>query len=301
MAPLKDYLELHFLVVLWGFTAILGLLISIPPVEMVFYRTLFSFLGLGIILYIRRISINISKRDFLIILFNGAVMALHWILFFGSARVSNASVSLAGFATLALWTSFLEPFAQRKRVKPHEVILSIAIILGLYVIFRFEFDYAYGLVLGVLSAFLGAIFTVVNSRLVKRIDPFLIMFLEMAAACAVIVLSFPAYRQWLAYDQTLNLVINGSDFFYLLVLAMVCTVYAYTMGVKLLKRISAFSLNLTINLEPVYGIVLALIIFGESERMSAGFYWGTLIILVAIFSHPLIEKYNYHKESLWRS
>ncbi len=291
MAALKNYLELHFLVVLWGFTAVLGLLISIPPVEMVFYRTLFSFLGLGIIFLFRNVSLRIPTRDLLIIFLAGAIMGLHWILFFASARVSNASVSLAGFATLALWTSFLEPFAQGVRVKPYEVILSLIIILGLYVIFRFEFNYAYGLGLGIASALLAAIFTVVNGHLVKRIDPFVIMFLAMLSACTTISLSFPAYLKWFAEDQNLHLSLTISDAFYLLVLALVCTVYAYTMGIKLLKKISAFSLNLTIHLEPVYGILLAILIFGESERMSAGFYWGTLIVLAAVFSHPLIEKY----------
>ena len=228
-------------------------------------------------------------------------MAIHWTLFFASARVSNASVSLVGFATLALWTSLLEPLAGKHKIKFREVILSMVIILGLYVIFRFEFWHAYGLVLGILSAFLAAWFTVINSGLVKRVDPYLIMFLEMLAACGTIGLGFPLYRLWLAEGQRLNLAITNSDFFYLLILALVCTVYAYTMGVKLLKRLSAFTLNLTIHLEPVYGIVLALLIFGDSERMSPGFYWGTLIIMSAIFAHPVIEKYAGRKKAPERS
>ena len=125
MASFKDYLELHFLVVLWGFTAILGLLISIPPVEMVFYRTLFSFLGLGIILLFRRVPINVSTHDIVIILFAGGIMAIHWIFFFASARVSNASVSLAGFATLAFWTSLLEPLARRNKIKSHSLCNNV--------------------------------------------------------------------------------------------------------------------------------------------------------------------------------
>jgi len=294
MASPKDYFQLHFIVLLWGFTAILGLLISLPPVEIVFYRTLMSFLGLGLIIYFRRIKFNWDKREVLKILGNGALISAHWILFFLSARVSTVSVCLAGMATLALWTSMIEPIAYRRSIKWYEVFLSFLVIIGLYLIFRFEFGYALGLTLAVLSAFLAAVFSVINSKLVKNHDPYYINFLEMIGAFLFTLLFLPVYQVYFSSTDDIKLSPNTYDWIYLGVLAWICTVYAYTIGIELLRKLSAFAINLTVNLEPVYGIILALIIFGEKERMSEGFYWGTLTILISVFLHPILDKY-YHQ------
>ena len=161
-------------------------------------------------------------------------------------------------------------------------------ILGLYVIFRFEFEHAWGLTLGVISAFLGSLFTVLNGRFTHRFDHYAITFYEMIGATLSIALIFPWYHDWQA--EGLQLVPIALDWIYLLILAALCTVYAYSIAIELMKRISAFAINLTVNLEPVYGIVLAVIIFGEKEKMTLGFYWGTGIILLAVLSYPLFNK-----------
>jgi len=161
-------------------------------------------------------------------------------------------------------------------------------ILGLYVIFRFEFEHAWGLTLSVISAFLGALFTVLNGHFANRFDHYAITFYEMIGATVGIALIFPWYSTW--QNEGLQLIPMGFDWIYLLILAVVCTVYAYSISVELMKRISAFAINLTVNLEPVYGIILALIIFGEKEKMTSGFYWGTGIILLAVLSYPLINR-----------
>ncbi|WP_425390636.1 DMT family transporter [Ekhidna sp.] len=292
----KDYLTLHFIVLIWGFTAILGLLIEIPSVEVVFFRTLISAIGLFVLLkfWKRPLKIN-SRKQLLTILGTGALIAAHWILFFLSARISNASVCLAGMATCSLWTSLIEPISQGRRIKGFEVLLSIIAFIGIGVIFNVEFDYLSGLLTAVLSAFIASVFTVINGRLTKTYDPYVITYYEMIGACVSIALFFPIYSHFFVDQLSLNP--SLMDWFYLGSLAIFCTVYAYSVSVELMKRLSAFSINLVVNLEPVYGIILALIIFGDSEEMSPGFYIGTLLILTSVLLYPLLNR-RYKKKAL---
>ena len=297
MPEFKDYLHLHFLVLIWGFTAILGLLITIPPVEVVFYRTLIACIGLGVLMSTRQVSFRVEKTDAIKLLLTGSVIAAHWILFFTSARISTASVCLAGMATTSFWTSFLEPLALNKKIKWYEVFLGVIVIIGLYVIFHFEFNHALGLALALISAFLAALFTVINSKFAKVHHHQTITFYEMMGACISIAIFFPVYKNSIAMNHELHLNLSATDFIYIFLLAVVCTVYAYTASIELMKKISAFSVNLTINLEPVYGIILAVLIFGEKEKMQAGFYIGAGIILLSVLAHPFLNKL-YHRKYL---
>lgn len=286
----KDFAFLHFIVLIWGFTAILGVMIDLPSVEMVFFRTLIASVGLLILVYFRNKSLAFqSGYDYLVVLGTGGLIAAHWILFFLSARVANVSVCLAGMATCSLWTSILEPIAYRRKVKAFEVILSVIAFVGIVVIFNVEFDYFLGLLLAVISAFISAWFTVINGKLTKRYDPFVITFYEMIGATLSIALFFPIYLQLEGVDG-LAMSPSWNDWGYLLILGLVCTVYAYSYSVKLMQRLSAFSVNLTVNLEPVYGIVMALIFFPEQEKMTSGFYLGTGLILTSVLLYPLINK-----------
>jgi drug/metabolite transporter (DMT)-like permease len=298
MPRLKDFLELHFIIFLWGFTAILGKLISIPAVELVAIRTLIAFISLAVIIYFRKGIFNIGTVPFFKILGVGVILAAHWILFFASARVASVSICLAGLATSSLWTAILEPIFTSKKIKPHEILLAIIIMIGLYVIFQFEFDHAVGIAMAVGSALCAAIFTIINSRLTKIYPPATISCYEMLGACLGTVLFLPAYTTFFVDNHTLDFSLTGMDWVYLLLLTLVCTVYAYTAAVRLMQKISAFAMNLTVNLEPVYGIVLAWIIFGAKEQMSAGFYYGALIILGAVFIYPLLDSYYQRRQTL---
>ncbi|MEM8565269.1 MAG: DMT family transporter [Bacteroidota bacterium] len=289
MSITRDYLQLHFIVFLWGFTAILGLLISIPSVEIVFWRTLLASAGLGALLLLRKRDFKIGLVEGLKIGGTGVLISLHWILFFASARVSTASVCLAGMATCSLWTSLLEPLISRRSIKFFEVMLGLIVILGLYVIFRFEFDHALGLAMAVVSAVLSALFSVINAQFTHRHNPYMITFYEMMGACLGTVLFFPIYTKFFS-NVSLRLLPEGLDWLYILILALVCTVYAYSISVELMKRMSAFVVNLAVNLEPVYGIILALIIFGDKEQMQPGFYLGTGIILLSVLSYPILNR-----------
>jgi len=288
---LKDYIHLHFLVLIWGFTAILGLLITIPSVEVVFYRTLIASATIGVwIFFFKKKISQPNGRSIVKITLTGFVIAAHWILFFAAAKVSNASVCLAGLSTTTLWTSFIEPIIFKRKIKYYEVLLGLVIMLGLYVIFQFDFNHQLGLMMGIGSAFLAALFSVINGKFTRKHDPYHITFYEMLGACLGTIIFMPFYLKFFSETGKLELALNLSDLGYILILALVCTVYAFSASVELLKRITVFMSNLTINLEPVYGIILALLFFGEKEKMGGGFYLGTSIILVAILSYPLLNR-----------
>lgn len=297
-----DYLHLHFLVLVWGFTAILGkLLTPLSPLVLVLYRTLLAFLGMVVVLWWqhrRGAEITpVSKRDRWRLLGVGALIGIHWMAFFGAARLANVSVCLAGMATSSIWASILEPLLLRRRVRPVEVVIGVVVMAGLYLIFRFEFDKVAGLLVAMLSAMLGALFTIINSRFTHRYDALSIASYEMAGAFLTSVVVVPLL---FGLGQTGNTVTTWEELVpvtlaqwgWLLVLAWLCTVYAYTTGVWLLRKFSAYLAILTVNLEPVYGIILAVLIFGDTERMTTGFYLGTLVILAAVIGFPYFERRN---------
>lgn len=288
--PLKDYAKLHFIVFIWGFTAILGKLISIPSIELVFYRT-----GIAALIIFVLISFNKNKAFLKFsespkLLLTGAIVAAHWILFFLSARVSTVSVCLAGMATVTLFTAFLEPLFFKRKVSKLEIFSGLVVILGLYLIFRFEFNHALGLGLALLSALLAAIFSIINAKYAKRHDPYVITYYEMLGAALSITVFFIPYHFLNWSTDGIQLIPNGMDIIYLLILSGVCTVYAFSVSVEIMKRLTPFTVNLAVNMEPIYGILLALVIFGEDEKMSGGFYAGALLILLTILMNPVLRR-----------
>ena len=289
MASSTDYLKLHFVVFLWGFSAILGKLVSIPAVEMVWYRSVFAAVGMGAVIYFTRGTFTVSRADLVKLFCIGAIVSIHWIAFFGSARVSNVSVSLVGFATNSLWAALLEPWLNKTKVKKYELLLGLVVIAGLYIIFSFDFQYKLGLLIGIFAGFTSALFSVFNSKMVKRVSARTITFYEMTGAFVVTGLFLPFF-QFSGENLRLPLLPPAMDFVYIIILAGVCSVYAYTVAVELMKRVSVFMIQLTLNLEPVYGIIMAVIIFGQQEKMNLNFYAGTLVILGAVITYPMVKK-----------
>lgn len=292
----KSYLHLHFLVLIWGFTAIVGLMVSVSPIALVFYRTLLAALGLAVVMLLKKKKFDVTGTDLRRMLLVGCLLSSHWILFFAAARVSTASVCLAGMATTSLWTSLIEPLVNRRPVKSLEVGLGILAFAGLYVVFRFEFDHALGLGLALASALLAAMFTVANSRLVQRVSAFTITFYEMVGA-SIFSLLFLIAAESQGWTNNMPVWPKGQDWIWILFLAWICTVYASTMATQLMKQFSAYLINLTINLEPVYGIALAFFYFGEKERMTEGFYLGTLLILLAVLLYPVLNGRTFQKRT----
>lgn len=290
MATRADYFKLHFIVFLWGFSGILGKLVAIPAYEMVFYRTLLSALGIGLVMLFVHEKFLVSAKQFLQLIAIGIIVAVHWVAFFEAARVSNVSVSLVGFATNSLWTAVLEPLFNRSTIKKFELILGLIVILGLYIIFSFDFQYPLGLMLGVLAGFTSALFSIFNSRMVRRVPAFTISLYEMVGAFIGLALFLPVYKMTWAIGGTLDLIPTMMDWVYMVILSGACSVYAYTAAVELMKKVSVFLIQLTLNLEPVYGIIMAVIIFGAEEKMGLNFYLGTMTILGAVVAYPFLRR-----------
>lgn len=289
MATRADYLKLHFIVFLWGFSAILGMLVTIPALEMIFYRGILAAAGMGIVITVTKGSFVVTRVELIRLLLIGVIVTIHWLAFFGSARISNVSVSLVGFATNSLWAALLEPWFNRNRIKKFELILGLMVIAGLYVIFSFDFEYAGGLALGILAGFTSALFSVFNARMVRRVSPYAITFYEMIAIVITLGVLMAGYKLFNPEHQ-FQLVPTWKDWIYIALLAGVCSVYAYSVAVELMKKVSVFLIQLTLNLEPVYGIIMAVIIFGQREKMNLNFYIGTVIILCAVALYPFLKK-----------
>jgi drug/metabolite transporter (DMT)-like permease len=300
---LKHYLHLHFIVLIWGFTAILGLLLEpLGAPALVVIRTGLAAAGLWAVLWFwhvpdaaianvpTNVPTNVPARDRYALLATGGLIAIHWFTFFWAARLANASVCLAGMATSSLWASVLEPLLLKRRVRVVEVVLGVVVMSGLYLIFRFEFDKVAGLAVAVFSAMLAALFTIINSRFTQRYGSLMIAQREMLGAFVVSAVLGGLYVA-VANPPLAELWPQRADqWLWMGLLAFVCTVYAYTAGVSLLRKFSPYMAILTVNLEPVYGILLAVLVFGSRERMTNGFYAGTLVILAAVLSYPFFSK-----------
>lgn len=290
---IKDYFQLHLVVLIAGFTAILGALISAHSLSVVFFRTLLASGGLFIYLYLKNVSIKVSTKATSQLLATGGIIALHWFTFFYAAKISTVAICLAGFSTGSLWTSLLEPIWDKRKIRVIEVGLGLMVIVGLYLIFLFEVNHIMGLFVGIFSAFLSALFSVINSRFATKHSPQIITFYEMLGA--TIFTFVPVVYLFFEGSADFKIIPQGLDWLWILILALVCTVYAFAEGVELIRKFSAFTFNLTLNLEPVYGIILAYLIFGEKEQMTTGFYAGTFIILASVLLYPLLKKSKFSK------
>jgi drug/metabolite transporter (DMT)-like permease len=282
----KNLLILHLTVFVWGFTGILGNLISISAVQMVWYRVMIASITLLAYFLATRTSLKVSRKHFLQFVFTGSIVAIHWILFFHAIRVSTVSVTLVCLSSSTLFTAILEPLIKKQSILGADVVIGLIIILGIYLIFKFESQYTEGIILGLCSAVASSLFATVNSTLVQKSDPKVIGFYELFGAFFWITV-YRLFSQDLQ-NETFNL--STSDWFYLLVLGTICTALAYVAGVSVMRTLSAFRVALVTNLEPVYGILLAFLFFGNRETMSVGFYLGATLIIGSIFLYPVYKK-----------
>ena len=285
-AKLKNYFHLHFLVFIAGFTGILGELISISAVPLVWYRMLIATILMALYITIMRIRINIPSRYILRFCFAGIIIALHWITFFGSIKVANVSIALAMFSTGAFFASFIEPIVFKRRIIWYEIIFGLLVIIGVFIITKSEIKYLNGILLGILSAFLSSLFAVINGKFLERNSATVISFYEFLGGVLFISVFIPIFGDGFSQDF-FNL--SGSDYGYLFVLASICTAYAFIASVYVMKYISPFTVVLTYNLEPVYGIILAIILFPETEIMSTQFYVGAIIIITVVILNGVIK------------
>lgn len=295
---LESHLKLHLVVLIYGFTAILGKLITLPAIHLVWYRILIALVSFYVFLKLKHIDLSLKKADQIKIMGVGLIVALHWITFFGAIKLSNVSVTLGSFATTTLFTSFIEPFYFRKKVNWIEVLIGLVIIGGLYLIFRFETKYTTGIIVALISAFLAGLFTVLNKKLVVHFSAPLISFYEMVGGFAGITIYLMVSGEIFLYGLQVP---NFYDVVFLFLLGTVCTAYAFSIQVDVMKHLSAFMVTLTVNLEPVYGIIMAFFIFGGTEKMTGGFYIGTLIILFSVIGFPLLGYLAQKRKAIWES
>jgi len=282
----RNLLILHATVVIWGFTGILGALISISAVQMVWYRVLIATVTLFLYFTLTGTSIKVTRKQFLQFFFTGSIVALHWILFFHAIKVSTVSVTLVCLSSFTLFTAILEPLIKRQRVLVADILIGLIIILGIYMIFKFESRYTLGIIFGLTAALAGSFFSIINSTLVQHTEAKIIGFYEMAGAFFWI----SVYRLFdhSLFTETFHL--SGSDWLFLILLGTVCTALAYVAGVSVMRTLSAFRVALITNLEPVYGIILAFLFFGSKEKMTFGFYIGAVLILGAVFLYPIYKR-----------
>lgn len=289
------YVQLHLAILLWGFTGILGKAIDMSEGMIVWYRMLITSIGLLVVFLVGGRFKMPNKKDLLLICFMGSLVATHWVAFFGAIKVSNVSVALSCLSSIALFTALLEPLFTNKKISLVEVLLGTMAIIGIYIIFAFHKFYALGIALAVLSAFLGSVFTIVNKKLLKNNNGETITFLEMISGFFILTIFLPLY---LNITNTEFQVPLGWDLIYLLILGLVCTSFAFTISLYALRHISSFTMNLSVNLEPIYSIVLAFYIFDEFKEINSGFFIGTFILLASVIIHAFYLYYNQTKKTL---
>ncbi|MCH2215865.1 MAG: DMT family transporter [Flavobacteriales bacterium] len=281
-----NILLLHIVVFIFGFTGVLGKLIETDSDLLVWWRMFIAAISIALFGYSTGKISKSLRSNAPAYLGVGLIIAFHWITFFEAIKISNVSVTLACLSSTSLFTAVLEPIIFRRKLDPAELFFGAMVVLGLALIFSFETDYAKGIFIALISSFLASLFTVINGRLIEKDNPYRISLVEMIGGVVGISI-------WLLFSGKMGehlLNIPGSDWIWIILLGIVCTAFAFVASVKVMEELTPFTVSLTINLEPVYGIILAFFIFGSSEEMTWGFYVGTILILGALYLNALKKK-----------
>ena len=283
----RDYLQLHLVVLAWGLTAILGKLIILAPVDLVVGRTALAALGFALLARFSRRSLRIPRTRMLGMVGVGAILGMHWILFFWSARLATASVCLAAMPTSMLWCSIIEPLIDgSRRWRLTELLVGVIMVGAVWLIYEVEFRYWLGFSVAIAAAVFAAFFATFSKQQVAKDTHWSVIgFFQMSGACLAALISRPFLEKGL-----LPALPDASSAFWLLVLAMICTVAAYAGFMDVLRRVSVFTVNVIYNMEPVYGILLAALVFGRAEFMSGGFYVGAGIIIAVVLALPWMRR-----------
>jgi drug/metabolite transporter (DMT)-like permease len=281
-----NLLLLHAIVLIWGLTGILGHEISLSAVPLVWWRVVIAVCTIALIAIVRNVSLAASTKELMRFAAVGSLTAAHWVFFFAAIKFSKISVALVVLSTSAFFVSILGPMVRRERIRWYEMGLGLIVIIGLALIFNFESQYVLGIVLALIAAFLASLFSTLNSRLVLRHHPIQIAFWEMCFAAIGLSVFLLFTGDWKVVAQGLN----SRDLFMLLVLGVLCTGVAFIVSIRVMRVLSPFTCALAINLEPVYTILIALWLYGESEYMSGPFYAGAGVILSTLFIDALLKQ-----------
>lgn len=281
----KALVQMHLAVLLWGFTAVLGRAIDLSAPVLVWYRMLMTAAFMAAILYYRKEWVPISKTDRYRLWWIGCLIGIHWVAFYGSIKFANASVALVCLSTASIFTSLLDPFVNKGKHNLVELLLGLLALAGVYLIYRFQELYAWGVLFGVIAAILSSWFTVLNKKIAHKYPARTMVFYEMTAGWVLITLLIPF--QILYTTEAVDLLPTGYDWLWLVILSLCCTVWAQSLALNALKHISSFTSTLSVNLEPVYGILLAFVFFKEYEMLSTEFYIGMALILASVLLQML--------------
>ncbi|EAZ95153.1 predicted permease [Flavobacteria bacterium BAL38] len=285
---LKSYLHLHVIVFIWGFTAILGKLISLEALDLVWYRMLFASAIMTIVVMLSKEKIKVPFNVLIGFIVSGIIIAAHWLTFYQAIKVSNVSITLACLSTGAFFASILEPIFYKRKVIWYELLFGLIVVVGLGIIFKVETKYATGIYLAITSAFLSALFSVINGKYAKEYNPNIISLYELSSG----VFFLSIYLFFAGSFTPAFFTLSSKDLIWLFLLSSICTAYAFSASVKVMKFLSPFTVMLTINLEPIYGIILALLIFKDGEEMSPLFYIGALLILATVIANGIVKSYK---------
>jgi len=273
------------MVLILGFTGVFGKLISLNTIELVWYRMLIAFVTLFTFLVFKKELTKIKKKDFFGLLFVGSLVAVHWFFFFESIKVSNVSVAVVCLSTASFFSAMIEPLFLKRKPKLYEYILGIVVFVTLFLMLEAETKYTMGYVYGIIASFLGTLFTLYNAKYINRLEASKITMVEMLAGVIIFSILMLLNKE----IGINNLKIDINDFVYLLLLGTICTAAVFVWMVEIMKYISPYSLIMAINLEPIYSIVLALIIFSESEHMNLSFYIGASVIILVVFLESYLK------------
>ncbi len=286
----SGYIYIHIAVLLFGFTAILGDLIQLPAILIVWWRVLLTSLSLLFFIRFGKTLRNLSPKMIKNYALIGMVIGLHWICFYGSVKLANASVCLICMSTTSFFTSIIEPLIARTKIKKVELIFGAMVIPGiLLIVNNFDLSYINGVWAGLASALLAAVFSTLNKAYIKEADPYTISFIELGSAWFMI--SMLLFALYVAGFPAIPVIPpNTSDWVYLIILSLLCTTLAHVLTLNALQHLSAFASNLVINLEPVYGILLAIVLLNEHKELNMMFYLGAGIIILLVLIYPLLNK-----------
>lgn len=277
-------IKMHIAVFLWGFTGVLGRAISLQEYPLVWYRTLITALIFIVILFYRKEFIRISAKELLRFMGIGTIIAIHWVAFYGSIKYANASIALTCLATAGIFTALFEPLFFKSKFNFREMIIGFVALVGMYSIYHFEVKYAFGIMLGVFASVLSSVFTILNKKIVNHYPSRLVAFYEIGSGFLFLTLLLPLY---LYFQPEVSFMPSDMDWLWLWVLSLCCTVWGQSLALSALKKLSSFTTVLMVNLEPVYGIVLAMIIYHENKDLGLGFYLGIILIASSVALHTL--------------
>lgn len=277
----KALVQLHVFVFLAGLTGLLGFLIKLNGLVLVFYRILITVIVLWVLALFRKNIHSYNLKTKFSLLGTGAIIALHWVCFYQSIKLANVSIALVCFSSTSLFSSFLEPLWKHAKIQFQEILIGSLSLLGILLIFHFDTQFRTGIIVGLFSALFAAIFSIINKRFTSHIDVQTIQSYEMTGGL-LFLLPFVLLLGFNTGFNPMGLIPTSMDWFWLSILAIACTVWSTHLMLSSLKHISAFTLNVTLNLEPVYGIILAFILFKEQKQLGLSFYAGILCIIISV-------------------